>query len=292
MVDIESVSRGVGVVELGEGPWWDSGRSVLWWLDVLGGDVYRYDAAVPCTTHWSTGDVISCVATRVDGSLLVGLRSGFGSFDPATGHVELLVAVEQDVVTNRFNDGNVDPAGRFWAGTMDLDGAAGAGTLYRLEPDLSCTPMLAGVSISNGIDWSPDGSKMYYVDTATQRVDVFDFDLDDGTIDKRRCLVELPRSAGTPDGLTVDAEGHLWVALFGGWAVRRYAPDGRQSGSVDVPVANVTSCAFGGDDLEDLFITTATVGLTDDDRRVQRRAGEVFRARPGVPGRAPTSFGG
>jgi sugar lactone lactonase YvrE len=292
MFDVEPVSSGIGQVRLGEGPWWDCDRSVLWWVDVLGGVLYCYDPAARSTESWSTGALVSCVATRVDGSLLVGMQDGFGTFHPSTGHLERLVAVEENLVTNRFNDGNVDPAGRFWAGTMDRDGSPGAGTLYRLDPDLSCRPMVEGVSISNGIDWSPDSRHMYYVDTLTGRIDVFDFDLDDGTIRNRRCLVEVPRSSGTPDGLTVDAEGHIWVALFGGSSVRRYDPNGSLSGRVALPVSNVTSCAFGGTELADLFGTSATEGLDESEYLSQPGAGDVFRVRQNFRGRPATSFGG
>ena len=291
-MEIAAVSGINAGVQLGEGPLWDPARSVLWWVDVLVGGIHRYDPASGSGRLWHAGQTVSSLATTTSRSLLVSLHSGFGSFDPETGRTDLLVPVEQDLPSNRLNDGNVDAAGRFWAGTMEFDGARGAGTLYRLDPDLSCTAIVGHVSISNGIDWSLDGRLMYYVDTPTQRVDVFDFDLASGTVDNRRTFVTIPRADGTPDGITVDEEGHVWVALFGGWSVHRYAQDGTMSGRVDLPVSNVTSCAFGGEKLADLYITTATLGLTEDERERQHLAGALFRAHPGVSGRPPHTFGG
>jgi sugar lactone lactonase YvrE len=286
------VSRGVGVVELGEGPLWDAGQQCLWWVDILGGDLFRYDTQSGNTDTWHVGGAPACLARRTDRSMLIAFEDGVGSFDPTTGKVELLVPVEQGKATSRLNDGTVDPAGRFWVGSMQIDGQPESGTLYRLDSDLKLTATIAGVSISNGIDWSPDARTMYYIDTLTQRIDVFDFDLDSGDITNRRPLVDVPRSAGTPDGLTVDAEGDLWVAMFGGSSIHRYAPDGRLRERVELPVSNITSCAFGGPALGDLFITSATSGLTDEARRAQPDAGAVFRVRVSAQGRTPNAFRG
>jgi sugar lactone lactonase YvrE len=292
VVDIEAVSGIHSAAELGEGPLWDPVRSVVWWVDILGGDIYCYDPATQSDRVWHTGRMVSAMATRADGSLLIAWQDGLGSFDPASGGIDLLLGVEENTPTNRFNDGKVDPAGRFWAGTMELDGAHGEGTLYRVDPDLRCTPMIEHVSISNGLGWSLDERLMYYVDTPTRRIDVFDFDPESGTVENRRGFVRIPESDGTPDGLTVDADGHVWVALFGGWSVHRYAPDGTLSGRIDLPVSNITSCTFGGEGLADLFITTATSGLTEKDLKEQPFAGALFRVRPGVVGRPTNNFGG
>lgn len=292
MVEIEAVSGIHPTAELGEGPLWDSVRSVLWWVDILERNIYCYDPVSHFDRIWHTGRMVSAMATRADGSLLISWQDGVGSFDPETGVIDLLVAVEEAIPTNRFNDGKVDPAGRFWGGTMDLDGASEAGALYRIGTDLRCTPIVDGVSISNGLGWSLDGRLMYYVDTPTRRIDVFDFDPANGTAENRRSFARIPESEGRPDGITVDSEGHVWVALFGGWSVHRYDPDGRHSGGVDLPVSNVTSCAFGGDGLADLFITTARSGLDENELKDQPLAGAVFRARPGVMGQLSTNFGG
>jgi sugar lactone lactonase YvrE len=224
--------------------------------------------------------------------LLAALEDGVGRFDPATGAIESLMPVEAHIPGNRFNDGAVDSAGRLWAGTMERHGAPGSGTVYRIDAELRCMPVITEVSISNGIDWSLDGRSMYYVDTPTRRVDVFDFEPGNGTIGNRRTFVEVTGTPGRPDGLTVDAEGHVWVAIFGGWSVLRYAPDGSPAGRVDLPVSNITSCAFGGKDLGQLFITTATDGLTAEERDRQPLAGALFSASPGVHGRPANVFGG
>src|SRR5262249_28222326 len=158
----------------------------------------------------------------------------------------------------------------------------GAGSLHRLDPDGSVHTMLSGVTISNGIDWSLDGRRMYYVDSPTRRIDVFDFDGAAGGIANRRTLVAVPRAHGIPDGLTLDAAGFRWVAFWGGAVIRRFAPDGALERTVPVPVKNPTSCAFGGPDLDELYVTSARMDMTEDEKRAQPQAGGVFRIRPGV----------
>jgi sugar lactone lactonase YvrE len=192
----------------------------------------------------------------------------------------------------RFNDGACDPQGRFWVGTMGLDETPGRGTLYRYD-ERGLVPMVESVSISNGIDWTGNGTRMIYADTPTRRLDTFAFDATDGTLSDRRPLVELDEgSAGFPDGLTVDAEDHIWIALWDGWAVHRYRPDGTLDRVVELPVARPTSCAFGGEDLRDLYITSARMGLTAEALESQPHAGGVFVLRPDVGGRLPNRFAG
>jgi sugar lactone lactonase YvrE len=202
----------------------------------------------------------------------------------------MLAAAEADRPGNRMNDGACDAAGRFWAGTMALDERPHAGALYRLDPDLTVHTMLTEVTISNGIDWSLDGRRMYYVDTPTRRIDVFDFDVAAGAIANRRTFVEVPADAGLPDGLTVDAAGFVWVALWGGAALRRYGADGTLERVVPLPVTHPTSCAFGGAALDELYVTSARIALTAEERKRQPQAGGVFRVRPGVAGRPANLF--
>jgi sugar lactone lactonase YvrE len=190
-----------------------------------------------------------------------------------------------------MNDGACDPAGRFWAGTMALDERPGAGALYRLDLDLTVHTMLTEVTISNGIDWSLDGRRMYYVDSPTGRIDVCDFDPGTGAITNRRPFVTVPAEAGIPDGITVDAAGFVWLALWGGAALRRYAPDGGLERTVNLPVSHPTSCAFGGPDLDELYVTSARRPLSSDERSRQPQAGGLLRLRPGVAGRVPNLFG-
>jgi sugar lactone lactonase YvrE len=191
-----------------------------------------------------------------------------------------------------MNDGKCDAAGRFWAGTMAFDYRRGAGALYRLDPDGRVHTMVRDVTISNGLDWTDDGRRMYYIDTPTKSIDVFDFDLASGAIASRRSLVQVPDGQGFPDGMTLDAEGGIWVALFRGGVVRRYTPDGALDREIRLPVTQPTSCAFGGRDLRDLYITTAANTLSPEERARQPHAGGVFRCRPGVQGRPANRFRG
>jgi sugar lactone lactonase YvrE len=203
----------------------------------------------------------------------------------------MLATVETDRPQNRMNDGACDPAGRFWAGTMALDERPHAGALYRLDPDLTVRTMLTDVTISNGIDWSPDGRRMYYVDSPTRRIDVFDFDPGTGAIADRRPFVDVPAESGIPDGITVDAAGFVWLALWGGAALHRYDPDGARERAVALPVSHPTSCAFGGPGLDELYVTSARRDLTRDERARQPMAGGLLRLRPGVAGRPAHVFG-
>ena len=276
--------------EVGEGPIWDAGTETLVWVDITGSAVHRFD---PSTGHDLCMDVgidVGAVAVRASGGLVLAATDGFRAL-AADGSQTLLVEVEADDPSMRMNDGKCDRHGRFWAGTMAYDESApaGLGKLYRLDPDLSVRTMLDGVSISNGIDWSPDDRLMYFVDSRTQRVDVFDFDLDDGAISNRRTLIEVDAANGLPDGMTVDVNGDLWVAQWGGSRVVHYAPDGSERGMVRFPVSQTSSCAFGGGDARDLYVTSAARGISED---VEPEAGSLFRARPGAGGQAPNCFGG
>jgi sugar lactone lactonase YvrE len=191
-----------------------------------------------------------------------------------------------------MNDGYVDARGRFWAGTMSVEGVNGQGTLYRLDPDGQVRAMLTPVTTSNGLDWSPDSRLMYYADTRTGNVDVFDFDESAGTIANRRVFAAIPRDSGRPDGLIVDAEGGVWVALWAGGALRRYQADGTLERVIRFPVSLITKCAFGGPALDELYVTSASSRLTEAERIAQPLAGAVFRLRPGLRGRAPHHFAG
>jgi sugar lactone lactonase YvrE len=187
-----------------------------------------------------------------------------------------------------MNEGDCDPDGRFYCGSMAYDITPGAGTLYRLDSDGTTTTVLTGVTISNGLAWSPDGGTAYYVDTPTQRIDVFDYDTARG-LTERRTLLTIPADAGAPDGLTVDSEGRIWVALWGGSAVRCYEPTGTLVEQLTLPVSQVTACTFGGADLDELYITTSREGMAADD---EPRAGALFRARPGATGRPASRYAG
>lgn len=277
---------------LGEGPVWDEREGCLWWVDILGESIHRTDPATRADEIVPVGQMVGAVGLRERGGLVAALREGFALVETDRARVELVAPVERDDPETRMNDGKVDPAGRFWAGTTALDHRLGAGTLYRLDPDLRVSPMLGEVTISNGLDWSLDGSTMYYIDTPTHRVDAFAFDPASGSIGDRRPAVPIREGAGSPDGMTLDAEGYLWVALWGGWAVERYAPDGRLDLRVDVPAAQASSCAFGGPELDLLFITTARKDFPAGGLPDQPHAGGLFVCRPGPRGRPAFRFGG
>ncbi|CAM5708879.1 SMP-30/gluconolactonase/LRE family protein [Streptomyces fumanus] len=242
---------------LGEGPTWDTGTGRLIWVDILGCRVHTYDPATGRRTVRTTEQHVGAAKPRTGGGLVLNLRDGIGLLDD-DGTLRML---HRDAVPGRRgNDAAVAPDGSLWAGTMRYDEAPGGGTLSRITGDGTATTVLADVAVSNGTGWSPDGRLMYYVDSPTRRVDVFDHR--DGRVTDRRPLAVIEDGAGLPDGLTVDADGCVWVALWDGAAVRRYTPDGRLDRVIELPVPRVTACAFGGPDLTDLYVTTARVGLT------------------------------
>ena len=220
------------------------------------------------------------------------MSRGLGDVYKRQGDPELLAAVEASDPSTRFNDGEIDPGGRLWAGTMGWEGEPERGTLYRLDADGSVHSMIEGVSISNGLGWSPDGRTMYYVDTPTMRIDRFDFDPATGDIENRRPFVTIRTGGGRPDGIAVDAEGAVWVATWPGFGVHRYLPDGTLDAVMPLPVSNVSSIELGGPDLPDAFITTAWELLSDEEHAVQPLAGSLFRARVDVPGQPRVPFAG
>lgn len=256
----------------GESPVWDGVR--LLWVDMLRGEVLalRPDHGVVERAH--VGDIAACVVPRTNGGWAIATERGFTLLD---GPVERLPEIWSDPNV-RMNDGGCDPQGRFYCGSMAYDAAPGRGALYRLDADRSVHVVLKDVTISNGLGWSPDGTQVYYVDSPTHRIDVFDFDGETGTLSARRTLVSIPQEAGMPDGLTVDGEGGVWVALWDGGALHRYSSSGVLDAVVELPVSRPTSCAFGGGDLADLYITTSAMDVD------QAAAGALFRVRPGVTG--------
>ncbi|MEU8823466.1 SMP-30/gluconolactonase/LRE family protein [Streptomyces sp. NPDC048636] len=273
---------------LGEGPTWDPTARRLIWVDILAARVHTYDPATGDRTTLATEQHIGAAKPRARGGLVVNLRDGVGLYGADGGFRWLLREV---VPGRRGNDAAVAPDGSLWAGTMRYDAAPGGGTLTRIAPDGGRTDVLSDVAVSNGIGWSPDGRLMYYVDTPTRRVDVFDGDGGRGPAEfsARRPFVRLEEGAGQPDGLCVDAEGAVWVALWDGGAIRRYAPDGTLDRVVELPVPRPTACAFGGPDLTDLYVTTARVGVNP---AAAPLAGSLLVVPGAGRGRAQPAFAG
>jgi sugar lactone lactonase YvrE len=277
--------------QVGEGPAWDDATGTLVWVDIMGHTVHRYDPATGRDTAMDVGQPVGAAVLRRDHpGLILALQDGFATLDERSGNVELVAPVEADTPTNRMNDGKCDPGGRFWAGTMAFDVTPNVAAMYRLDPDFHVTKVFDNVTLSNGLDWTPDGRHMYYIDSMTQGVDIMDFNPVDGSVTNRRRLITVPKEDGLPDGMTVDAEGYLWVALHGSGSVRRYAPSGEIDRIVRVPPSMVTCPAFGGPDLSDLYITTMHYGLSEAERSAQPLAGALFRCQPGVRGKPAYRF--
>lgn len=269
---------------LGEGPVWDAAEGRLWWVDIPAGNVHGVWPGSGRTVTIPVGQPVGAVAPRRGGGLVLALRDGFGLLDDGAAEPRVAAPVERDRPRNQFNDGGVDPAGRFWAGTASLDREPGAGTLYRLDPGGAVTAVVPRVGMSNGIGWSPEGTQMYYVDSLAQALDVFDFDVGNGEVARRRRLLTLDAAVGIPDGLAVDVDGCVWLAVWGSSRVFRHTPEGDLDQTLTLPVTQVTSCAFGGEDHRDLFVTSAADGLSPGERAAQPLAGAVFVARPGPQG--------
>ena len=259
--------------ELGEGPTWDRASSTLVWVDVLASEVHRYAPARDDDAVLSVPQHVGAAKPRSMGGLVLNLRDGIALVDRDGGKTWLVYWARDGV---RGNDAAVDPAGRLWAGTMRYDTAEGGGWLARVEPSGAAKVVLDKVTISNGIGWSPDHSRMYYIDTPEQRIDVLDYDSDTGEATGRRPLCSVEGTSGSPDGLTVDADGCVWVALWGGAAVRRYTPDGVLDREIALPVDQPTACCFGGDDLTDLYVTTARTGLDESALAARPLSGSVL----------------
>ena len=269
---------------LGEGPSWSAADGRLLWVDITAGEVHALDPVTGLDDVVQVGeDVGAVVPTDRPGTVAVAVRRGLGLL--ADGAVTLLADVHGDDASIRMNDGKADPQGRFVAGSMAYDFAPGAASLYRLEHDGSLTTLLDGLTVSNGLAWSADGRTLWFVDTGSPQVDRLTYG-DDG-VSGRALAVDLSAEVGSPDGMTVDAEGMLWVAMWGGSAVLRVSPvDGRVVDRVELPVTQPTSCAFGGPDLATLFVTSARYGLGADELALQPEAGGVFAVRTTVPGAA------
>ena len=276
---------------LGEGPVWDVAERALYWVDIKRQEVHRFDPGTGRDARWSTPEPVGSLAVREAGGLVVALRAGFHFLDLASGALAPVALPEADRPGNRFNDGKCDRQGRFWAGSMHHRAEKPTGALYRLDPDLSVHRMVEGLICSNALCWSPDGRTMYHADTGRGTVWAWDSD-GAGVIANRRVFVALDRSEGFPDGATVDAEGFLWLAHWDGGMVSRYDPAGRRERAIRVPVQRVTCPAFGGPELDVLYLTTAATGLPEAELARQPWAGAILALDPGVRGLPEARFRG
>lgn len=273
--------------QLGEGPVWDAARNCLYWVDIDRHEIHRYRPSSGDEVIARLDVPVGAVVPRAGGGLLVAAGLGFATVADE-GTVTWIATVGTG---DRMNDGACDPLGRFLVGTMKYDRSAGA-ALYRLDPDGTVTTLLTEVAISNGLGWSPRGDRLYYIDTPTRKVDVFDYDLDRGVLGARRVFVDIGDMPGNPDGLTVDADGGVWVVLCRGATLRRFTPDGRLDHVVELPVSRATSLAFGDPSLDTLYITSGRFDLDDERLRAEPLAGALLSYRPGVVGMPTVPFAG
>lgn len=273
--------------ELGEGPVWDVNQNRLIWVDIPNKEILTTNPSNGQTESVSTPSEVGAVALADSGDYVAALEDGLYIGD-GVAPWRLLAPIEATEETTRMNDGKCDPYGAYVGGTLRRDGREGTASLYRVEHTGATQVLLGGLSISNGLDWTDDGTTMYHIDTPTRAVMAYSYD--PAALGQSAPVVEIPPEQGFPDGMTLDSEGCLWVGLWGGRAVHRYTPDGRLDTMIDLPVTNVTSCAFGGDDLETLFITTASPGPEGEKLAAEPLAGALFAVDIGVSGRLPTLF--
>ncbi len=277
---------------LGEGAIWNHQTQELYWVDIEGKKLHIYDPSSKDNRTFELPSRIGTVVPATDGKAVLGLKDGVYKMDVKSGAIDLFAPIETDLPGNRLNDGKCDPAGRLWIGSMSVQEEEGAGTLYRVDPDGTVTPMIRDVSISNGIVWTSDHRSMYYIDTPTDQVKAYDFNLATGAISNERVAVEMDGSKGHPDGMAIDAEDMIWVALWEGSALARYNPrTGELLEKIQVPALKITSCAFGGPDLDTLYITSASINMTPEQHQQYPDAGKLFKVQAGIKGLESPFFG-
>lgn len=277
---------------LGESPVWDPERRALWWIDCVAPALHRYDPARDTDVRLELGERIHAIGLGADGGLIAAMVGGLARLDPETGTVETVARPEASRRDHRFNDGKCGPDGRFWVGSMHRSYAGASGHLYHLDPDGRATPVLHGLTVPNGLGWSPDGTIFYLGDSPTGAITAYAFDGDTGGLSAPKRLTGPGAAPGWPDGLAVDAQGFLWNARWDGGCVARFAPDGRLDRTVAMPVTRPTSCAFGGPALDRLYVTSARIGLDAAALAEQPLAGGLFALDPGVAGAPVGTFGG
>lgn len=271
--------------KLGEGAIWDYKNNRLLWVDIEGHMLYVYEPEQNINKGIDVGQRIGTVVPYTTDEVIVALEDGIYTLSLATGDKVKVADPEAHISTNRFNDGKCDPAGRFWIGSMVMKGPRDNAALYMIDFDFGIHKMEGGITTSNGIVWSSDKTKMYYIDTPTRKVVEYLYDNENGDITYSRDAIVIPDSLGHPDGSTIDAEGKIWIGMWGGGSVTRWDPEsGELLDRISIPAKNVTSCAFGGKDLDILYITTASIGMKEEEKEVYPDAGGLFYCKPVVKG--------
>lgn len=280
--------------EVGESPVWHPGERRLYWIDIQGKHVHRFDPSAHSNESFDLPEIVTCIQLRASAGLVLTLEKHFAFFDPATERLEKLSAVEQDLPKNRFNDGKCDPQGRFWAGTMDAkDWKDPSGNLFRMQADRSMSRIRSHVVCANGSGWSPDGRTMYHTESFRYAIFAYDFDPATGDISNRRTFAEVdPNSGGFPDGMTVDAEGFVWSNQVGLGKIVRYDPHGKIERTVQLPVPRATDCTFGGEELTTLYVTSARETMTPQQLQQAPLSGSLFAVDTGIRGLPSTPFAG
>ena len=272
---------------LGEGPCWHAREQALYWVDIIGRQLYRFHPDTHVITHWALPEMVGTVAPRASGGLIVALQKGLAYFDPTSATLDHLPAIDPDPRT-RFNDGKCDPQGRFWFGSMDIEESEPLGGLYSMDAHGQVKQWADGIGVSNGMTWSPDQRLMFYIDSPTRCVDVFDMEPDTGIISNRRVLFRFHPDEGYPDGMTSDAAGNLWIAHWGGARVTQRHPEtGALLATLSTRAYQTSACCFGGSELKDLYVTSARIDLTDHQRAAYPDSGHLLRTTTDHPG-SPT----
>lgn len=290
MANVELVQKAHALV--GEGPVWVAQERALYWVDIKGLAIHRLDVASGRSESWRTPERVGALIPRQRGGFVACCKSGVHEVEAPFESFRFVSAPDSDMPQNRFNDAKCDPAGRLWAGTMDDEEVEASGRLYRFDDLHHVTRFRDGIALSNGLGWSPDAKTMYFVETVKGIVWAYDYDLDSGNARAARAFAEVPRSEGFPDGMCVDAEGCVWLAHWGGARLTRFTPEGRVDRVVPVPALQVTSCAFGGEGLETMYITSAAINRDEAMLARYPLSGSVFAFRPGVKGLSVAGFRG
>lgn len=276
---------------LGEGPVWDHKKQRILWIDITEGHIHQFTPATNLFKTFAVGEMIGCLAPAA-GGFIAALESGFSFIDLDNEITKHIDDPEKHLPGNRFNEGKCDPLGRFWAGTLPLSEDNPAGSLYTLHPDLSVEKKIENVSISNGMAWSLDNKTFYFIDSPTLELVSYRYDIDTAAISDRKIIIRFDANEGFPDGMTIDDGGMLWIAHWGGWKVARWDPNtGNKLLQIDLPVSQVTSCTFGGENFDDLYITSASIRLTEEQIRKEPLAGSLFVIKNcGYKGMSPFEF--